>query len=143
MADLGGPLGREASDAKLTRYMTALADHGFSRWAMEDASGAFLGYVGMLPIAEDHPLGPGVEIGWRFRREAWGRGFATEGARAALAHGFDAFGFDEILAFTAPDNLRSQAAMTRLGLARDESRDFVGAGGWRGWVWSARRRGQP
>lgn len=140
MWDAIRPLSRAESDAKLTRYMEIRAMHGFSRWAMEDKAGDFLGYVGLLPIPADHPQGPGVEIGWRFRRAVWGRGYATEGAIAALRDGFERLKLSEILAYTAPDNLRSQAVMERLGMARAGGLDFKAEDGWIGWVWKAVRQ---
>ena len=143
MWDAVAPLTRSESDAKLGRYRETFAAHGFSRWAMEDRAGAFLGYVGLLPIPPRHELGEGVEIGWRFRRAAWGQGYATEGAVAALADGFARFGFAEVLSYTAPDNLRSQAVMERLGMSRTPTRDFVAADGWAGWVWRIERRTAP
>jgi len=135
MWDAVAPLSRAESAAKLARYRAVFAERGFSRWAMEDRAGGFLGYVGLLPIPEGHELGAGVEIGWRFRRVAWGQGLASEGAAAALADGFARLGLAEVLSYTAPDNLRSQAVMERIGLVRDPGRDFVAADGWRGLVW--------
>ena len=141
MRDLGGPLDRAGSDAKLDRYRAAFDRHGFCRWAVESLSGEVLGYAGIMPLGPDHPLGPGVEIGWRLMRRAWGQGYATEAAAAALQDGFGRLGFGEILACTAPDNLRSQAVMGRLGLRRDPSRDFTATydgAAWHGLVWVAR-----
>ena len=137
MWDAAALLDRAQSDLKIDRYREAFARDGFSRWAMEDRSGVFLGYVGVLSLPPGHALGQGVEIGWRFRRAVWGQGYATEGARAALADGFERFGWPEVLSYTAPDNLRSQAVMNRLGLRRDAVRDFVAEDGWTGWVWVA------
>lgn len=74
-------------------------------------------------------------------RSAWGKGFASEAARAALHDGFGRHGWTEVLSYTAPDNLRSQAVMGRLGLAREPHRDFTAGYGddaWRGLVWVAR-----
>jgi ribosomal-protein-alanine N-acetyltransferase len=65
-----------------------------------------------------------VEVGWRLVRTAWGHGFATEAARAAIDDGFSRVGLPEIVSFTARSNLRSQAVMERLGMERDENRDF-------------------
>ena len=74
--------------------------------------------------------------------DAWGDGFATEAATAALTDGFERVGLDEVLAWTSPDYVRSQAVMHRVGLVRDASRDFTIVddvmGPWNGRVWSAR-----
>jgi RimJ/RimL family protein N-acetyltransferase len=143
MRDAGGPIGRAASDAKLDRYAAAFNSHGFCRWAVEKRDGDFLGYAGVMPSPAGHPLGPHFEIGWRLVRAAWGHGYAAEAARAALDDVFTRVGLEEVVAYTAPDNLRSQAVMARLRLQRDPSRDFsadcAGVGTWHGLVWSCRR----
>lgn len=148
MADFGAPLGRAESDAKFDRYAAAWRDHGIARWAVEDEAEQFIGYCGIMPcLAGDHPLGRHHEIGWRFVRAAWGHGYATESARAALDHGFARFGFEEVLACTAPDNRRSRAVMARLGLERMAGRDFTladdGAGRWHAQVWRASPERRP
>lgn len=143
MADLGGPIDRAASDAKLIRFTKAFENHGLTRWLIEDrVSGAFLGYAGIDHHA-DHPLGPHYDIGWRLTRPAWGHGYASEAAAVALDDAFTRVGLSEVFAYTAPGNLRSQAVMTRLGLERALSRDFTldaGKGPWRGLVWLARSK---
>jgi RimJ/RimL family protein N-acetyltransferase len=142
MLDQGGPISRAASDAKFDRYVAAFNRHGFCRWAVEDRDEEFLGYAGIMPSHTDHPLGPHFDIGWRLMRSAWGQGYATEAAGAALHDAFVRVGLKEIVAYTAPDNVRSQAVMVRLRLQRDPSRDFTadydGIGAWRGLVWVAR-----
>ena len=141
MRDLGGPIGRSASDAKLARYGAAFENHGFCRWAIERLDGTFLGYAGVMPSPDGHPLGAHFDVGWRLRRHAWGHGYATEAARATLIDIFDRIGLDEVLAYTSSDNLRSQAVMGRLGLQRDPARDFTATCGgttWHGLVWVAR-----
>jgi RimJ/RimL family protein N-acetyltransferase len=142
MADYGGPIDRTASNAKLDRYIAAFDRHGLCRWAVEHRDGGFLGYAGIMPVEQGHPLGRHFEIGWRLARSAWGRGYATEAAAAALHDAFMRAGLREIVAYTAPENLRSQAVMERLRLRRDPSRDFTarydGTGSWRGLVWVAR-----
>jgi RimJ/RimL family protein N-acetyltransferase len=143
MRDLGGPINRAMSDAKLDRYAATFNSHAFCRWAVESRDGDFLGYAGVMPSPEGHRLGPHFEIGWRFMRSVWGHGYATEAAGAALHDGFARVGLEEIIAYTAPDNLRSQTVMHRLRLRREPSRDFTAdyavVGGWHGLVWIARR----
>ncbi|KGM34296.1 GNAT family N-acetyltransferase [Inquilinus limosus] len=141
MRDLGGPLDRAGSDAKLDRYIVCYHRRGFCRWAVTDLSGTVLGYAGLMRSGPEHAAGPHVDIGWRLARHAWGQGYATEAAAAALRDGFGRLGFSEILAYTAPDNLRSQAVMARLGLRREPSRDFtsvIDGTPWHGLVWVAR-----
>ncbi len=130
------------SEAKFRRYKDAFQKFGYCRWALERRDGAFLGYVGIMPVPEAHPVAPGVEIGWRLVRYAWGQGYASEGAKAALADGFGRMRFAEVLSYTTPENLRSQAVMRRLGLEREAARDFVTKtphGAWVGLVWVAHR----
>src|SRR5262249_5657485 len=129
--------------AKLDRYVDAFNKRGFCRWAIETTAGAFLGYAGVMPPRDDHPLHPHCEVGWRLKRDAWGHGYATEAARAALDDVFARVGLTEVLSYTAADNLRSRAVMARLNLMRDVSRDFTlhdpRLGAWHGLVWVARR----
>ena len=139
--DLGGPLDRSQSDAKLDRYVATFERHGFCRWALQDSQQHFLGYAGVMPSPPDHPLGPHAEIGWRLARPAWGQGYATEAAAAALLDAFTRIGLGEVLAYTSHDNARSQAVMQRLGLQRDPARDFshiYDGRPWQGLVWGAR-----
>jgi RimJ/RimL family protein N-acetyltransferase len=140
MADYGGPVSRAESDRKFDRYVAAQREHGVSRWAVEGLDGLFLGYAGVMPrLSEEHPLGDHFEVGWRFVRMAWGQGYATESAVAALRHAVDDLGLRDILSYTSSDNARSQAVMARLNLLRDPARDFatVTARGepWHGMVW--------
>jgi RimJ/RimL family protein N-acetyltransferase len=140
MHDYGGPLNRAESDVKFELYAAAFDRCGLCRWAIEDRDGGFLGYAGLMPSPPAHPLGIHVDIGWRLMRGAWGHGYATEAARAALRDGFARAELTEILAYTARDNPRSQAVMARLGLRRDASRDFTAeyeSGPWAGLVWVA------
>lgn len=141
MRDLGGAFTRTQSDAKFDRYRAAFEQYGFTRWAVEDPGGGFLGYAGVMFSRTDHPLGLHPDIGWRFMQSAWGHGYATEAASVALQDAFFRVGLQEVLSYTSSDNLRSQALMARLGLLRDTSRDFTISSRnevWHGLVWVAR-----
>jgi len=122
---LGTDLSREGSDAFAARIDSHFDAHGFGFWAVEvPGVTPFAGFVGLsIPLFEA-PFTPCVEIGWRLAAEHWGRGYATEAARAALDFGFGALGLDEIVSFTVPANRASRAVMERIGMARDPSGDF-------------------
>ncbi|UUX51732.1 GNAT family N-acetyltransferase [Nisaea acidiphila] len=141
MADLGGALDLAASHSKFERYREALRQHGISRWAVEDLEGRFIGYAGVMPrLSPGHPLGAHYEVGWRLVRRAWGHGYATESARAALDDANNRLGITGIISYTGAENVRSQSVMRKLGLVRRSSLDFVqqapGGGTWHGLVWS-------
>ena len=85
---------------------------------------SFIGFIGLsIPQFEAH-FTPCVEIGWRLARAEWGKGYASEGARAALAFGFERLGLAEIVSFTAVSNLRSRRVMERIGMQRRAAEDF-------------------
>lgn len=122
---LGGTLDAERAGAQIDFMSDHLAAHGFSFLALERRDdGAFLGAAGLLALPEDHPVGAGVEIGWRLARAAWGAGYASEAAQALLADGFSRVGLGEIFAFTALFNGRSRAVMGRIDMERRPELDF-------------------
>lgn len=119
-----GVLTREQSDESVSRFQAGIDRRGWGWWAVEViATGEFIGFTGLDPVEDVMPF-TGVEAGWRFARSAWGHGYATEAARAALAFGFDSLALPEIIAVTSVTNLRSQAVMRRLGMSRDPADDF-------------------
>jgi RimJ/RimL family protein N-acetyltransferase len=116
---------REESDAFVDRIGAQLAEWGFGLWALEVRdTGRFIGFTGLSRPSFEAHFTPAVEIGWRLSKDAWGNGYATEAARAALAYGFGPAGLDEIVSFTATTNLPSQRVMQRIGMTHDESDDF-------------------
>ncbi|MFJ5778202.1 GNAT family N-acetyltransferase [Streptomyces sp. NPDC093094] len=119
-----GLLDRERSDASVARFQADLDERGWGWWAVEvAATGEFAGFAGLDPVDDGMPF-TGVEAGWRLARAAWGHGYATEAARAALAFGFGRLALPEILAVTTEANHRSRAVMDRLGMTHDEAGDF-------------------
>lgn len=122
---LRGPMTRADSDAFVDRIEAGWAANGYGLWAVEVVGVAeFVGYVGLWDARFDAHFTPAIEVGWRLAREHWGHGYATEGARGALAFGFRTARLPEILSFTAAVNQRSRAVMERIGLARDPDGDF-------------------
>jgi RimJ/RimL family protein N-acetyltransferase len=122
---LAGALTRDESDELVDRIVLRWAEDGVGQWAIERRDdGAFLGFTGLARHRFDAPFMPAIEVGWRFVFHAWGHGYATEAARAALAFGFEDRGLEEIVSFTVPMNVRSRAVMERLGMTRDPADDF-------------------
>lgn len=116
----------EESREGIARIRAHFAVHGFGLWAVSVAGGsAFAGMIGLAVPAFQASFTPCVEVGWRLPVEHWGRGYATEGARAALAFGFERLGLPEILSFTTTNNLRSRRVMERLGMSRTPDDDFM------------------
>ncbi|HEY8305591.1 MAG TPA: GNAT family N-acetyltransferase [Lapillicoccus sp.] len=118
-------LDEQESNAFAYRNAALLEVYGYGLWAVGALdSGAFLGMVGLNRPQWSAPFTPCTEIGWRLARSAWGRGYATEAARAALAVAFGSLGLDEVVSFTTVANTRSRAVMERLGMTRDPAEDF-------------------
>ena len=118
------PLSRAESDAMAHRCRSLIAERGWGLWAVETKNAReFIGYVGLHTPTLKLPFSPCIEIGWRLAFHHWGKGFATEAARAALRVGFEKLGFVEIVAFASLQNLRSRAVMERLGM-RDSGTSF-------------------
>ncbi len=117
-------LTRAQSAASVARFQADLDRRGWGWWAVEiAATGEFIGFAGLDPVEDGMPF-TGVEAGWRLARPAWGNGFATEAARAAVTHAFEELGLPEVLAVTAAGNRRSRAVMDRLGMTYDPADDF-------------------
>ena len=118
-------LSRAESDALVDIAESHLEKLGFGPWAAElRETGEFIGYIGLVIPRLEAAFTPCVEIGWRLAREHWGRGLATEGARALVRHGFEVQGMNELVSFTVPANLRSLRVMEKLGMRRDPREDF-------------------
>lgn len=119
------PLTREESKALIARAMQKTEEDGFCFQPVEEkATGRFLGFVGLSRPAAPLPFAPCVEVGWRLAQTAWGQGFASEAARAWLRFGYETLDLEEIVSFTASQNLPSQAVMRRIGMSRDMAADF-------------------
>jgi RimJ/RimL family protein N-acetyltransferase len=119
------PLSPEASDALIVRFEEHFQRHGFGLFAVElPGDVTFAGFIGLSVPAFEAPSMPAVEVGWRLAYKCWGRGLATEGARAVVRYGFETLGLDSVVSFTVPANLRSRRVMEKLGMTHDPQDDF-------------------
>jgi 3-dehydroquinate dehydratase/shikimate dehydrogenase len=118
-------LSTSESDALAGAIETHITQNGWGLWAVEiPGVTSFAGFTGLSrPRFEAH-FTPCVEVGWRLDREFWGRGYATEGALAALQFGFETLGLDEIVSFTTARHAASRRVMERIGMTHDPVDDF-------------------
>lgn len=118
------PLSASQSDSFVDVIEDELQRMGWGLWAVETIEeGKFIGFIGFHQAQFEAPFTPCVEIGWRLKKEAWGRGYATEGARRCLKTGFDELNFQEVFSFTTASNVRSLKVMEKIGMKYSGSFD--------------------
>jgi len=101
------------------RVQKHFLENGFGLYVVENTiTQEFLGYTGFMIANFEASFTPCVEIGWRFKKQYWGKGYATEAAKACLNYGFDTLGFDKIYSFTATPNIKSENVMKRIGMIK-------------------------
>ncbi|MBX2932231.1 MAG: GNAT family N-acetyltransferase [Chitinophagaceae bacterium] len=101
----------------LERIKLHFEKNSFGLFAVESKSTKqFIGFTGFSIPTFNAFFTPCVEIGWRYKKEVWGQGFATEAALACLRYGFETLGFDKIVSFTSSVNKKSEDVMKRIGM---------------------------
>lgn len=119
------PHGRAFTRAETAAFIEHQSEHwdacGFGLWiAIERISDRVVGYTGLcVPMFLPEVL-PAVEVGWRFDPDVWGRGYASEAARAALDQAFTTLGLPEVCSIPQADNAASVAVADRIGMRRGE-----------------------
>ena len=116
---------RERSFASAIKMRADVERDGFG-WFVVEVMGSipFAGVIALQRVPFEAAFTPAREIGWRFIADAWGHGYATEAASAALDFAFDTLGWGEVIAMTAAINRRSRRVMERLGMTHDSRDDF-------------------
>ncbi|AEV84740.1 acetyltransferase [Actinoplanes sp. SE50] len=111
---------RDQSAAGLQKMIRDWRQQGFGLFAVQVRdTGALIGWAGLAVPTFLPEVLPAVEIGWRLSRAAWGHGFATEAATAALRFGFDTIGLDRLISIRHVENVRSARVMAKLGLLQE------------------------
>ncbi len=110
-------LSKQESDNFFERINLGFKKHGYSFFAVELIENKrFIGLIGLSIPKFESFFTPCVEIAWRLAYNYWGKGYATEGAKASLDYGFNELNLSEIVSFTVPQNLRSRQVMQRIGM---------------------------
>jgi RimJ/RimL family protein N-acetyltransferase len=115
MRYLGGPIGGSESWRRMATHAGHWVLRGYGTWAVERLdTHELVGRVGLW-----YPEGwPAVEVGWRLASRAWGQGFATEAARAAVDWAWTALDVPQLISLIHPDNASSMRVAERLGMRR-------------------------
>jgi RimJ/RimL family protein N-acetyltransferase len=120
-----GLMTRQESDDSVKIMSDYIGKYGWGFWAASlIETGEFIGMIGLLNVHFKAHFTPAVEIGWRLAFEHWGKGYATEGAKASLKYGFETLALKEIVSFTTVDNIRSRHVMKKIGMHHDQNDDF-------------------
>lgn len=113
------------TDEAISRFEQHFERHGFGLYAAELIEAkTFIGFIGLSVPTFEAPFMPAVEIGWRLAYDQWGRGLATEGARAVVQHAFETLRLPGLVSFTSIANVRSRRVMDNLGMVHDAVADF-------------------
>lgn len=115
------PYGRGMTRDETASFLEAQVQHWedfeFGCWmARTRNDGVLIGYLGLSIPTFLPELLPAVEVGWRLARTAWGCGYATEGATAALVEAFGTLALDSVCSLPQSDNPRSERVAERLGM---------------------------
>lgn len=112
-----GTLSQQQTDSFYDGIQKEFREYHYGLYAVEvKENKEFIGFIGFHRAAFEAEFTPCVEIGWRLKKDSWGNGYATEGAKACLEYGLKKFDFQEVFSFTSKINIPSQRVMEKIGL---------------------------
>jgi [ribosomal protein S5]-alanine N-acetyltransferase len=107
------------SDSLFEKICLKIKENQYGLWAVESKKeNELIGFIGFNDVSFPSEFSPCIEIGWRFKKEYWGKGYATEGANRCLLYGFSSLGFEEVVSFTSVRNLKSENVMKKIGMIK-------------------------
>ena len=110
------------SKALMTRLQNQFSEKGYTYFAVEVKEfGKWIGFIGLSYQVYAAPFTPAVDIGWRLLPEAWGKGYASEGARRCLDYAFDTLSLDQVVSVCPRSNKNSERVMQRIGMQRKDA----------------------
>lgn len=114
-----GTLTREESDQLLERFQNHFFTYQYTYFAVEELTGSnLIGFIGLKSQDYQYRLTPFVDIGWRLSSQFWGKGYATEGARACLDYAFNHLKMTEIYSVAVISNKSSFRVMEKIGMKK-------------------------
>ncbi|MFT5305007.1 MAG: RimJ/RimL family protein N-acetyltransferase [Flavobacteriales bacterium] len=113
------PLSKEETSHFITRLIDHQNKYGHCYFATEIIeTGEFIGFIGLAFQTYDSVCTPATDIGWRLKKSAWGKGFATEGAKRCLQFGFEELQLDKIISTCTENNSNSEKVMLKIGMTK-------------------------
>ncbi|NOU67762.1 GNAT family N-acetyltransferase [Paenibacillus sp. LMG 31461] len=110
-------LSKDETDTFYRSILSEFQECGFGLYAVEvKENQEFIGFIGFHRANLESDFTPCIEIGWRLKKAAWGKGYATEGAEACLHYGFKELGFPKVYSWTAEINKPSSNVMNKIGM---------------------------
>lgn len=115
----------EESNALAIKFQNELQEKKYGLWAVEIPNiASFIGFIGLHYQDFESFFTPCIEIAWRLSSEYWGQGYATEGAEVVVDYAFNILKLNEIVSFTAVNNIRSRRLMEKLGMKNNLRENF-------------------
>ncbi|MDP4094948.1 MAG: GNAT family N-acetyltransferase [Bacillota bacterium] len=109
----------DETDSFYSRIEEEFKNYGYGLYAVETKQdNSFIGFTGFHWATFNSQFTPCIEIGWRLKFDAWGNGYATEGAKACLKYGFETLKLTDIYSFTSKINLQSENVMKKIGMTK-------------------------
>lgn len=113
------PLNNEETAAFIDRLTHHYEKYGYNYFATEILeTGEFIGFIGLAFQDYKTDFTPAIDIGWRLKKSAWGKGFATEGAKKCLEYGFEMINLEQIIATCTVQNFASESVMKKIGMTK-------------------------
>ena len=113
------PLTKEETYDFIQRLKKHFKEKGFNYFATEILeTGEFIGFIGLAYQDYESEFTPNVDIGWRLKKEAWGNGYATEGAKRCIDFGFENLNLDKIISVCTEKNFNSENVMKKIGMKK-------------------------
>src|SRR5690606_25960568 len=107
---------REQTAMFIERMQKSFREKNYCYYAVDELCGGLIGFIGFLDKDFVSDFTPAVDIGWRLATAHWNKGYALEGAKACMDHGFKTIGFEKVISMAPKVNVRSEKIMKRLGM---------------------------
>ncbi len=112
-------LTRKETEEFLIRLQNHFDKTGYTYFAVDVLeTNEFIGFIGLVHQEYKSPFTPATDIGWRLKKSAWGKGFATEGAKRCLEFAFSNLGLTKIIATCTLNNKNSENVMQKIGMTK-------------------------